>query len=165
MAISSYLRGLRRHIGHALVLMPSVVAIIRDAEGRLLIEVRSDNGLWCLPGGAIDPGESPAVAVVREVYEETGLHVAPTAIVGVFGPLQTRYPNGDAVEFTCVMIQCAVTGGTLQSGDGESVSFAWRYREDLPELGFPSAAFQWQPGQPALFDPPMSDGPRAAGDD
>ncbi len=152
MPISPYLRELRRQIGTSLVLMPVVGAIIRDAQGLVLLEQRCDNGAWCLPGGAIDPGESPTVAVVREVYEETGLRVTPTALIGVFGPQRHRYPNGDEAEFTHILLSCQVTGGTLQASDGESIAFSWFRPQDIPELGIPPSFFRWQPGQPSLFE-------------
>jgi len=79
------------------VLNPGVAALIRDDEGCFLLQRRSDDGSWSLPAGAVDPGERPARAVVREVWEETGLEVVPVALAGVFsGPgfLHT-YPNGD----------------------------------------------------------------------
>lgn len=63
-------------------LVVAVVAVVRDAEGRLLMIERSDNGVWALPGGAQDIGESTAQAAVREVEEETGLLVEVTGICG-----------------------------------------------------------------------------------
>lgn len=151
MPISPYLKELRRHIGTALVLTPGVAAIIRDEEGRVLLEVRSDNGAWSLPAGAIDPGESPSEAIVREVYEETGLVVEPIFLVGVVGPYHGRYPNGDEVEYTTVVMECQVTGGTLHAVDGECAGFEWCPLQDLPDLGYPRSVFRWKAGDPAIF--------------
>jgi 8-oxo-dGTP pyrophosphatase MutT (NUDIX family) len=149
--ISDYLRELRRHIGTAPVLMPSVGALIHDAGGRLLLEVRSDNGDLMLPGGAIDPGESPRRAVVREVLEETGLTVEPTHLVAVVGPYFVEYPNGDRVEYTGILLWCEVVGGTLHPGDGECAGFRWVEPDEVPELGYPPAVFRWRPGMPPWF--------------
>ncbi len=52
--------------------LPAVCAAIFDGDGRVLLERRSDNGFWSLPGGAVDVGESVEQAVKREVMEETG---------------------------------------------------------------------------------------------
>ncbi len=60
-------------------------AAIFDAAGeRLLLTRRVDNGLWCLPGGHMEPGESAAEACAREVREETGLVVRVTRLIGVY---------------------------------------------------------------------------------
>lgn len=151
MPISAYLKELRRHVGSGLLLLPGVAAIIRDDNDRVLLEVRSDNGKWSLPAGAIDPGESPSQAIIREVYEETGLRVEPVAVVGVVGPIHGRYPNGDEVEYTTVVLACRVLGGTLRAVDGECIGFEWCPEEKLPDLGYPVQVFQWKAGDPALF--------------
>jgi len=137
--ISDYMRGLREKIGPALVLVPSVTALIRDAQGRILLHRRSDNGEWDLPGGAIDPGETPAQALVREVWEETGLEVEPARIVGVFGGgsgFRSTYPNGDQVEYTDILFECRVLGGSLTAHDGEALEFRYFPPADLPAVSF-----------------------------
>ena len=58
-------------------------AVIDDA-GYILLIRRADNGLWAMPGGALEVGETPAEGVVREALEETGVHCKPVALVGVF---------------------------------------------------------------------------------
>ena len=58
--------------------------IITDSEGWILLERRSDNGMWSLPGGGIEAGESITEAAIREVKEETGLDVRITGLVGVY---------------------------------------------------------------------------------
>jgi len=67
-------------------LIPCVGAVVHDAEHRLLLVRRGrppGRGLWSVPGGRVEPGESAAEAVVREVLEETALLVEPTATAGV----------------------------------------------------------------------------------
>lgn len=113
MPISDYLRRLREKLGPDLLLMPSVTGVVFDDGGRLLMVEHADRDLWVLPGGAIDPGETPADALVREMWEETGLHVRPLAIRGVFtGPeFLVRYGNGDEVIYVMTVFECAVLGG------------------------------------------------------
>ena len=64
--------------------VPSVVAIVRDDEGRVLMIHKTDNDRWALPGGGHEPGESIADTVVREVKEETGYDVEVETITGTY---------------------------------------------------------------------------------
>lgn len=66
-----------------------------DERGRLLLVQQAETGYWSTPGGAVELGETPADAAVREAWEETGLLVEPVALIGVFGgsvlrPVRTR---------------------------------------------------------------------------
>jgi 8-oxo-dGTP diphosphatase len=60
-------------------------AVIFDMNDRVLLCQRQDMDLWNLPGGALESGELPDEAVVREVKEETGLEVAVERLVGIYG--------------------------------------------------------------------------------
>ncbi len=84
MAISDYLKDLRSKVGHQLLQIPSVAAIIRDEMNRILLQKTSEE-IWSLPAGAIELGETPVQAIIREVWEETNLIVRPLRVVGVFG--------------------------------------------------------------------------------
>src|SRR5439155_5015363 len=99
MGMSAYIQSLRTRIGHDLLLLPAVSAIIFNDRGEVLLHQSSDDGRWYLIGGAMDPGENPADACVREVREETGLIVTPERIVGVYNSPQGVYPNGDQCTY------------------------------------------------------------------
>ncbi|MBV9386425.1 MAG: NUDIX domain-containing protein [Chroococcidiopsidaceae cyanobacterium CP_BM_ER_R8_30] len=62
----------------------SVFAIIRDDAGRVLLSRRTDNGWFNLPGGKVEPGESVVEALIREVWEETGLIVQVDGLIGLY---------------------------------------------------------------------------------
>ncbi len=160
MAISDYLAGLRAHVGTDLLLVPSVTAIIRDADGRVLVFRRADNGRWDLPAGSIDPGETPADAVVREVHEETGLAVRPTRVLGVFGgpTMRFRYPNGDLTEYLNIVFRCERVGGELQANDGEATDFRWCTRDEVATLGlaYPPELFGPEAEAAPVFAPATS---------
>ena len=138
-------------------MLPAVTAVIRDAHGRILLHRRADDGAWSLPGGAIDPGETPAEALVREVAEETGLAVRPRRVIGVFGgPRQRhRYPNGDLVECLIVAFSCEILDGTLEARDGESTGFRWFTLDELADVAqpIPLTLFAPEAEQVPVFDP------------
>lgn len=83
MPISQYLKNLREKVGHEILQIPSVAAIVRDENDRILFVKSAESNMWSLPAGAIDLGESPSKAIVREVFEETGLRVEPKRIVDI----------------------------------------------------------------------------------
>ncbi|HNQ94892.1 MAG TPA: NUDIX domain-containing protein [Anaerolineales bacterium] len=90
-------------------------AIIFDENKRVLLTRRTDNGQWCLPGGAIDSGESAAEACIREVWEETGLHVRVKRLVGVYSdPNQlVIYPDGNKAFVVALSFEAEIVGGEL----------------------------------------------------
>ena len=109
-------------------ILPSVCAVALDEEGRVLLHRRSDNGLWGLPGGKVDPGESVSAAVVREVREETGYEVATVRLTGVYSDPTVRvvatYPDGRSVHYVNLCFLCRVVGGEATvSGEGLEVGF------------------------------------------
>ena len=134
MPISPYLKNLRRDVGHGLLLLPGVTAVVFDDAGRLLLGERSDNGQWALPAGVMDPGEQPAETVVREVYEETAVHVVPERITSVFTQPPMTYPNGDECEYVDITFRCRAVGGQARVNDDESLAVGWFALDDLPPI-------------------------------
>ncbi|MCX4693009.1 NUDIX domain-containing protein [Streptomyces sp. NBC_01408] len=65
-------------------IVPAVTAFVVDDDGQILLERRSDNGRWGMPGGVQEIGESITGTVIREVLEETGVQVEVVGLVGVF---------------------------------------------------------------------------------
>lgn len=90
-------------------------AIIFNKEGKFLLTKREDNGHWCLPGGAVESGESLAEACEREVLEETGLSVRVKRLVGVYShPDQlVVYKDGHKAQIVAIHFEAEVVGGEL----------------------------------------------------
>jgi 8-oxo-dGTP pyrophosphatase MutT (NUDIX family) len=139
MGMSTYYKNLREKVGNELIFMPSVAGIIRNELGEILFQNKGDGEKWSLPAGAIEPGESPAIALVREVWEETGLHVVPTELVGVFGgkDFRYKYPNGHQVEYNVFMFECEVQDGVLNPIDLETAELRYFQPAHMPELALP----------------------------
>lgn len=131
--MSQYIKHLRQHIGHALLVLPAVAVLIRDGEGRVLLVKQSDTGQWGTVGGAIDPDESPQVAGPREAEEETGLRVELTKLIDVLGGTEFRqtYPNGDEVSYVSAVYEARVVGGEIKPDGEETTDVAWFRPKDL----------------------------------
>lgn len=106
-----------------------------DAQGRILLHRRTDNGRWALPGGAIEIGETAEQTAVREVREETGYEVRVVKLVGIYSDPQhttITYPEGDTVSYVSLLFECELTGGEPTTSD-ESSAVEWFPPDALPE--------------------------------
>jgi ADP-ribose pyrophosphatase YjhB (NUDIX family) len=92
-------------------------AVIRDDQ-ILLVQERSD-GKWCMPGGWADVGEKPTEMVVREVWEESGFHVAARKVVGVYDANRSRTPAEFHHAYKIVFL-CDITGGEARPSEETS---------------------------------------------
>ena len=81
----TYVAELRKALGDRPLLIPSTSLIALDSEGRILLQLRTDDGTWGLPGGLLEIGEAPEEAVVRETREEMGLDIREVELFDVFG--------------------------------------------------------------------------------
>lgn len=133
MGISDYLAGLRAKVGHDLLMLPSASGVVINDAGELLLERRSDDGRWSVPSGVIDPGEQPADAIVREVLEETGVHVVVERLAGV-AMHPVRYPNGDECQYLNLWFRCRPVSGAARVADDESLAVGWYAPDALPPL-------------------------------
>ncbi len=89
--------------------------IFDENREKVLLTKRTDNGLWCLPGGKMEPGESVDECCRREVLEETGLEVKPTRLTGVYSSRDQLvvYKDGTKAQFVVLSFEAIITGGEL----------------------------------------------------
>ena len=103
-------------------------ALVFDEANRVLLCHRTDRDVWNLPGGRVEPDESPWAAVVREVEEEVGLLVRVERLLGVYSvPQRTDL----VLNFLCV-----VTGGASRQSD-EADDIRWFDRSSIPRNTLP----------------------------
>jgi len=102
-------------------------AVIFDETGqKVLLTRRADNGLWCLPGGKMESGESLEECCQREVWEETGLQVRPTRLIGIYSNRDqvVSYGDGNRVQIVVLSFEAEVIGGEPGLSD-ETTAFGY----------------------------------------
>ncbi|KQX59676.1 MULTISPECIES: NUDIX domain-containing protein [unclassified Streptomyces] len=116
-------------------LVVAASAVVTDAHGRLLLQLRRDNGLWALPGGAMDMGDSLPGTAVREVKEETGLDVEVTGLVGTYTDPRhvIAYSDGEVRRQFNVCFTARIVGGDLAVSE-ESTELRFVAPEELDSL-------------------------------
>ncbi|UPL16128.1 NUDIX domain-containing protein [Microbacterium galbinum] len=125
---------MRDRIGHDLLMLPGVTAVIRDGE-RFLLSRSAGSDVWSLIGGGVEPGEEPADAVAREVREELGAGIRITGIVGAYGgeSLVVDYPNGDRVAYVTTAYACEAVDKIEPDGE-EIVEVGWFTASEIAGL-------------------------------
>lgn len=133
-------------------------AAIFDGFGRLLLVRREDDGLWAIPGGACQVGETPAEAAARELFEETGIRSTPTALVGVYDSrLCGTRSRWHLYHFVFV---CKPQPGEVPISGPETTDVGWFAASEIPALSpgrHPARIadvfdFVSTEGKPAFFD-------------
>lgn len=116
-------------------LVAAASAVVVNDDGKILLQRRSDNGMWALPGGVMELGESIGECAVRETLEETGIHVAITGIVGTYtSPGHVfAYDDGEVRQEFSICLLARATGGDLRSSD-ESLEVGWFAPGEVDDL-------------------------------
>jgi 8-oxo-dGTP pyrophosphatase MutT (NUDIX family) len=130
--VPNFLRNVREKLGHDLLLMPGVTALVFDAAGRVLLGRRADSGAWAPLSGIPDPGEEPAVAAAREALEETGVSVVVERVSGVYASPVVKYPNGDVAQYVTIAFRCRHASGEPRVADDESLDVGFFPLDGLP---------------------------------
>lgn len=137
MGIAAHIARLRAFVGHELLVLPSSAVLPVDEAGRVLLAWQADarHG-WSTVGGAVDPGESPEEAAIREAREEIGVEVRLERLLNVLGgpDYQVTYPNGDQVSYVTAVYEATIVAGDPAPADGELTKVAWFTREELPAI-------------------------------
>jgi 8-oxo-dGTP pyrophosphatase MutT (NUDIX family) len=135
--VAEYVQHLRAIVGRdELLQLPSVSVALRDGAGRVLLARHSEGDVWLLPGGSVEPGETPADAAVREMWEETGLLVRLTRLVGVFGGPEyiVRYRNGDRTSYVSATFEAALGTGHARPDGAELLELRFVSEADAAAL-------------------------------
>jgi 8-oxo-dGTP pyrophosphatase MutT (NUDIX family) len=135
--VVEYARRIRDKVGGDEVLqIPSVAIALRDVNGRVLLARHSEHNEWLLPGGAIEPGEVPADAAAREMWEETGVEVRVTRLIGVFGggDFIIHYRKGDRTSYVIVVFEAVAESERVNIDGSELLEVRWVSQADAERL-------------------------------
>ncbi|WP_313431561.1 NUDIX domain-containing protein [Siminovitchia terrae] len=117
-------------------LKAGVAVIIFNEQNQVLLQKRADVGLWGIPSGHIEIGETVSEAAIREVKEETNLDIRIKKLIGVYSDVNSQiftYPNGKIVHFITSCFLAEITGGELRCNSDESLEINFFGLEDLPK--------------------------------
>ena len=158
--MSDYITWLRSRIGSRKTLLAYTSALIRDDQGRVLFQQRADfKTMWGLPGGILEIGESFTECVQREAWEETGYHVEPTRLIGLYASpeFDVRYPNGDEAQQFTVALECRIVGGRARADETEVVQQCFCDLDEAPPLPpwYAAMVHDGQTRTDAYYDPPV----------
>ncbi|MBR2409935.1 MAG: NUDIX hydrolase [Lachnospiraceae bacterium] len=129
-----YIRWLRGKVGHEKVILVFAGGCMFNEKGEVLLQRRGDSNKWGFPGGAIELGETPEMAAIREAREETGLDVEVGRFIGLYTDCDMRYPNGDMAQSILVAYELNIVGGELYCDKKETLELQWFSQENMPEL-------------------------------
>ena len=130
----NYIKWIRSKVGNEKIILTFAGGCIFNESGEVLLQKRADFNKWGFPGGAIELGETPQMAAIREIKEETGLDVEIIKLIGVYTDFDVQYPNGDEVQSICIAYELKVTGGELLAEDNETLELKYFALDNLPLL-------------------------------
>jgi 8-oxo-dGTP pyrophosphatase MutT (NUDIX family) len=106
-----------------------------QSRTKVFLTRRTDNGEWCLPGGMMESGESVEEACLREMFEETGLRVRTTRLVGVYSSPHRLviYPDGNRVQYVIFNFEVEVVAG-VPSLSNETTDFGYFSLDEITGL-------------------------------
>lgn len=130
-----YIMDLRQLVGTRPLIMAGACVIVIDPQDRILLQLRTDNGMWGLPGGSMEPGESMEVVAKREMFEETGLLAGELILFNVFSGKEFyyQYPHGDEVFNVVAAYICKNYQGDIKSDETEVMEVSFFNLNEIPE--------------------------------
>ncbi|CAM4187630.1 NUDIX hydrolase [Paenibacillus macerans] len=129
-----YIMDLRKIVGTRPLIMVGACVVVINGDF-ILLERRTDNGMWGLPGGSLEPGESLEQVARRELFEETGLEAVQLVLMDVFSghELYYKYPHGDEVYNVVTAYLCKTYRGTIRKEDAEVEELRFFEANQLPD--------------------------------
>ena len=130
----NYIKWIRSKVGHEKIILVFAGGCIFNQKGEILLQRRGDTNKWGFPGGSIELGETPEMAVIREAKEETGLDVEVGKLIGIYTDCDMKYASGDEAHSICIAYELKVNGGNLFCDRKETMELKYFALDELPEL-------------------------------
>ncbi len=130
-----YITYVRSMVGHSKIITVVAGAFVFNKENQLLLNKRSDNGQWGLPGGFMELGETVQDTARREVFEETGLRLGKLELFGIYSGqrFDKTFQNDDQVSMVKHVFTCHEFSGNLLTSNSESMDNKFFPIDQLPE--------------------------------
>jgi ADP-ribose pyrophosphatase YjhB (NUDIX family) len=130
----NYIKDMRKLIGHETLITVGCGIIIENDE-RILLQHRTNEDNWCIPGGVMEIGESFEQTAIRETFEETGLLVDGLELFGIYSGERcfVEYPNKDKVYSVQVIFRTKKYFGELKQKGIETREHKFFKKEELPK--------------------------------
>lgn len=130
----NYIKWIRSKVGHEKIILTFAGGYIMNEQRKVLLQRRGDSNKWGFPGGAIELGETPQMAVIREAKEETGLDVEVGKLIGIYTDCNMSYASGDQAQSILIAYSLNVVGGALFCDNEETLELKYFSLDKLPEL-------------------------------
>ncbi len=129
-----YIKWIRSKVGHEKIMLVHAGGCIFNENGEVLLQRRGDCDMWGFPGGTVELGETPQMAAVREVKEETGLDVMVGDLIGIYTDFDVECANGDRFQSILIAYELAAVGGELFCDHRETMELKYFGLNDVPKL-------------------------------
>ena len=138
MGINPYIQTLKDTMGKGFTpMMPGAGVVIENAVGEVLLQKRTDNGKWCLPGGSVEIGDTWIGTAIKEIWEETGLtikseNLTPFASLSDQSLEKMQYPDGTYTHYYSLWFHTAHYTGTMIDSNDETAALKFYALDSLP---------------------------------
>ncbi len=130
----NYIKWIRSKVGHEKIILVFAGGCIFNDKGEVLLQRRGDSNKWGFPGGAIELGETPQMAAIREAKEETGLDVEVNNLIGIYTDSCMEYSNGDKAHSILIAYELNTLGGEMFCDNIETLELKYFSLDNMPEL-------------------------------
>lgn len=130
----NYIKWIRSKVEHEKIILTFAGGCIFNNKGEVLLQRRGDFNKWGFPGGAIELGETPELAAIREAKEETGLDVKVKNLIGIYTDCNMEYPNGDKAQSILITFELEVIGGEIYCDKDETLELKYFSLDNMLKL-------------------------------